>query len=294
MLQVNGYAKINLTLDILGTRADGYHEVAMVMQSIGLHDTIAMEKTEGKVSLSIDVPGLAADASNLAVRAAALIKEHCHLAGGVSMQLTKRIPIAAGLAGGSADAAAVLRGMNALYDLRLSDAELCALGARLGSDIPFVLMGGTMIATGRGEILTRLPAMPRTHVVLAKPPVSVSTSWAYRTYDAEGAARRPDTARIQQAIAQQDRKAIASLLCNVLERVTIKKYAVVETYKTMMREHGALASMMSGSGPTVFALVEERETAEQIAAVMRRETEADVFVTQTTETNDFENTFINL
>ena len=284
LLQVNGYAKINLTLDILGTRGDGYHEVAMVMQSIGLHDTIAMEKTDGAVRLAVDVPGLAADESNLAVRAARLICSRYALAGGVSVALTKRIPIAAGLAGGSADAAAVLRGMNELYALHLPDTELCALGAQLGSDIPFVLMGGTMLATGRGEVLRRLPDMPHTHVVLAKPPVSVSTPWAYKTYDAEGADEHPDNVRIERAIAEGDRKAVASLLCNVLERVTIKKYPVVALYKEMMREQGALASMMSGSGPTVFALAQSARDAERIAAYLRRETDAAVLVTETRNT----------
>lgn len=281
LLQVNGFAKINLTLDIRGTRADGYHEVAMVMQSIGLHDTIAMEQTDGDISLSIDVPGLAADESNLAIRAARLICAHCHIMGGVAMRLTKRIPIAAGLAGGSADAAAVLRGMNALYALRMTDGELCTLGARLGSDVPFVLLGGTMLATGRGEVLRRLSAMPKTYVVLAKPPVSVSTPWAYRAYDAEGTDRHPDNAAIERAIEAGDRSLVASLLCNVLERVTMNEYPIVAEYKAMMQGQGALASMMSGSGPTVFGLVERAEEAKRIAAFLRCETRAAVFVTET-------------
>lgn len=281
VITIDGNAKINLTLDILGKRPDGYHEVAMVMQSIGLHDTIEMEKTDGKILLEINVPWLRADEKNLAWRAAALIQQEYGLTGGVHMKLTKRIPVAAGLAGGSTDAAAVLRGMNQLYGLAICDEKLCELGARLGSDIPFCLLGGTMLSTGRGEILTRLPDMPETWVVLAKPPVSVSTAWAYQNYDEQGAERHPDNEKIQREIARGDRKAIAGLLCNVLESVTIKTYEVISSYKKMMTEQGAMASMMSGSGPTVFGLAESREAAEKIASCLRENTEAEVFVTCT-------------
>ncbi len=281
VIQVDGNAKINLTLDILGKRPDGYHEVAMVMQAISLHDTIAMEKTTGDITLSINVPWLRADEKNLAWRAAKLIQEEYGLTGGVAMKLTKRIPVAAGLAGGSTDAAAVLRGMNELYELNLSDEILCKLGARLGSDIPFCLMGGTMLSTGRGEVLKRLPDMPATWVVLAKPRISVSTAWAYTNYDAKGAEKHPDNERIQQEIARGDRKAVAGLLCNVLESVTINKYDVISKYKQMMMEQGALASMMSGSGPTVFGLAESKASAEKIAAFLRENTDANVFVTRT-------------
>ena len=282
MIKVEGNAKINLTLDILGKRPDGYHEVAMVMQSIGLSDTVEMEKTDGPIELTINVPWLKADEKNLAWRAAALIKEEYKLAGGVRMKLTKRIPVAAGLAGGSTDAAAVLRGMNELYALELSEERLCELGARLGSDIPFCLLGGTMLSTGRGEVLKRLPDLPATWVVLAKPRISVSTAWAYQNYDAQGAKEHPDNERIQQEIAHGDRKAVAGLLCNVLESVTIKKYDVISQYKQMMMQQGAMASMMSGSGPTVFGLAESKETADRIATHMREHTDAYVYVIRTT------------
>ena len=282
MIKVEGNAKINLTLDILGKRPDGYHEVAMVMQSIGLSDTVEMEKTDGPIELTINVPWLKADEKNLAWRAAALIKEEYKLAGGVRMKLTKRIPVAAGLAGGSTDAAAVLRGMKELYALDISEERLCELGAQLGSDIPFCLLGGTMLSTGRGEVLKRLPDLPATWVVLAKPRISVSTAWAYQNYDAQGAKEHPDNERIQQEIARGDRKAVAGLLCNVLESVTIKKYDVISQYKQMMMQQGAMASMMSGSGPTVFGLAERKETADRIAAYMREHTDAYVYVIRTT------------
>ena len=285
MVTVEANAKINLTLDILGKRPDGFHEVAMVMQSIGLHDTLTMEKTEGEIALSINVPWLKADEKNLAWRAAELVRQEYGLTGGVRMELIKRIPIAAGLAGGSADAAAVLKGMNELYNLQMSEARLCELGAKLGSDIPFCLMGGTMLATGRGEVLTRLADMPETWVVLAKPRISVSTAWAYQNYDEQGAERHPDNEAIKKAIARGNRKAVAGLLCNVLESVTIKKYDVIADYKQMMLDKGAMASMMSGSGPTVFGLARNREQAEAIANVLRQNTNADVFVTRTFQMN---------
>ena len=285
MVTVEANAKINLTLDILGKRPDGFHEVAMVMQTIGLHDTLVMEKTERDIELSINVPWLKADEKNLAWRAAELIRQEYGLEGGVRIELTKRIPVAAGLAGGSADAAAVLKGMNDLYGLQLDEEKLCELGARLGSDIPFCIMGGTMLATGRGEVLTRLSDMPETWVVLAKPRISVSTAWAYQNYDEQGADRHPDNEAIRQAIARGNRKAVAGLLCNVLESVTIKKYDVIAEYKQMMLDKGAMASMMSGSGPTVFGLAKSREQAESIADVLRQETNADVFVTRTFQMN---------
>ena len=285
MVTVEANAKINLTLDILGKRPDGFHEVAMVMQTIGLHDTLVMEKTERDIELSINVPWLKADEKNLAWRAAELMRQEYGIEGGVRIELTKRIPVAAGLAGGSADAAAVLKGMNDLYGLQLDEEKLCELGARLGSDIPFCIMGGTMLATGRGEVLTRISDMPETWVVLAKPRISVSTAWAYQNYDEQGAERHPDNEAIKQAIARGNRKAVAGLLCNVLESVTIKKYDVIAEYKQMMLDKGAMASMMSGSGPTVFGLAKSREQAESIADVLRQETNADVFVTRTFQMN---------
>ena len=285
MVTVEANAKINLTLDILGKRPDGFHEVAMVMQTIGLHDTLVMEKTERDIELSINVPWLKADEKNLAWRAAELIRQEYGLEGGVRIELTKRIPVAAGLAGGSADAAAVLKGMNDLYGLQLDEEKLCELGARLGSDIPFCIMGGTMLATGRGEVLTRLSDMPETWVVLAKPRISVSTAWAYQNYDEQGADCHPDNEAIKQAIDRGNRKAVAGLLCNVLESVTIKKYDVIAEYKQMMLDKGAMASMMSGSGPTVFGLAKNREQAESIADVLRQETNADVFVSRTFQMN---------
>lgn len=286
MLTLNANAKINLTLDILGTREDGYHEVAMIMQEISLHDTLSMGKINQGISLTIVIEGqqgtLPADESNLCWKAAALVQKEYNLQEGVEIHLTKRIPMAAGLAGGSADAAAVLKGMNHLFRLGMTEARLCELGAKLGSDIPFCIMGGTMLATGRGEVLTRLPSFPRLSVVLAKPPVGVSTAWAYKTYDAGYDGPHPDNEAMLEAIHGGDAHKAAGLLCNVLEGVTETEHPVIADYKRLMMEHGAMASMMSGSGPTVFGLVREKQQAWHLADTLKKyDGEAGVFVAET-------------
>lgn len=286
LLTLSANAKINLTLDILGTREDGYHEVAMIMQEISLHDTLSMGKINQGISLTIAIEGqkgtLPADASNLCWKAAALVQKEYNLQEGVEIHLTKRIPMAAGLAGGSADAAAVLKGMNHLFRLGMTEARLCELGARLGSDIPFCIMGGTMLATGRGEVLTRLPSFPRLSVVLAKPPVGVSTAWAYKTYDAGYDGPHPDNEAMLEAIHGGDAHKAAGLLCNVLEGVTESEHPVIADYKRLMMEHGAMASMMSGSGPTVFGLVREKQQAWHLADILKKyDGEAGVFVAET-------------
>ena len=286
LLTLSANAKINLTLDILGTREDGYHEVAMIMQEISLHDTLSVGKINQGISLTIVIEGqqgnLPADESNLCWKAAALVQKEYNLQEGVEIHLTKRIPMAAGLAGGSADAAAVLKGMNHLFRLGMTEARLCELGARLGSDIPFCIMGGTMLATGRGEVLTRLPRFPRLSVVLAKPPVGVSTAWAYKTYDAGYDGPHPDNEAMLEAIHGGDAHKAASLLCNVLEGVTETEHPVIADYKRLMMEHGAMASMMSGSGPTVFGLVREKQQAWHLADTLKKyDGEAGVFVAET-------------
>lgn len=286
LLTLSANAKINLTLDILGTREDGYHEVAMIMQEISLHDTLSVGKINQGISLTIAIEGqqgtLPADESNLCWKAAALVQKEYNLQEGVEIHLTKRIPMAAGLAGGSADAAAVLKGMNHLFRLGMTEARLCELGARLGSDIPFCIMGGTMLATGRGEVLTRLPSFPRLSVVLAKPPVGVSTAWAYKTYDAGYDGPHPDNEAMLAAIHEGDAHKAAGLLCNVLEGVTETEHPVIADYKRLMLEHGAMASMMSGSGPTVFGLVREKQQAWHLADTLKKyDGEAGVFVAET-------------
>ncbi len=286
MIQVEANAKINLTLDILGLRPDGYHEVEMVMQSISLFDTIRLEKRPEGIDLHLDVSGLPADDTNLAWKAARLFLDVKKIQTGVFIDIKKRIPIAAGLAGGSADAAGVLIGMNRLFETGLPAEQLCELGEKLGSDVPFCVEGGTMLATGRGEILRRLSDAPSIWVVLAKPPISVSTAWAYKAYDQVGTVCHPDTKAMLKAIADGNVKGITENLANVLEEVTMKAYAIVGDYKRTLTENGAVASLMSGSGPTVFALAKTRADAERAAAsISSLDPEAVVYVVSTSKRN---------
>lgn len=279
MVRVAANAKINLTLDILGRRTDGYHEVSMVMQSVGLSDAVCLSRRPRGIALRLDTPELPADETNLAWKAARLFLDERRIQDGVSIEIEKRIPVAAGLAGGSADAAGVLIGLNRLFGTALSAEALCALGARIGSDVPFCILGGTMLATGRGETLRRLPPMPSATVVLAKPPVGVSTAWAYRMYDRAGAARRPDTEAMLAALASGRVGGVAASLCNVLEAVTAEAHPVIGAYKRVLEANGALAGLMSGSGPTVFALAREESEAFRAAdAVSRADPDAAVFV----------------
>ncbi|SEO46193.1 4-(cytidine 5'-diphospho)-2-C-methyl-D-erythritol kinase [Propionispora vibrioides] len=264
-LQVKAYAKINITLDVLHKRADGYHEVSMIMQAIDLHDTVSLKKQNGDITVEANIPALACDDSNLACRAARLVKENCHIAEGVHIVLDKQIPLAAGLAGGSSNAAAVLKGMNQLWQLGLSQAELEALGASLGSDIPFCLRGGTMLATGRGEILTPLPAMPCCYVVLAKPGICVSTARVYGRYRSAEQVVHPDTQGVIAGLERQDLPAVTQRLCNVLESVTVTEYPLIDELKQSMKRYGVMNSLMSGSGPTVFGLTPDLERANYVA-----------------------------
>ena len=286
MVSVEANAKINLTLDILGVRPDGYHEVERVMQSVGLCDTIHLARRPEGIALRMDGADLPADGTNLAWKAAHLFLDANRIESGVSVVVEKRILIAAGLAGGSTDAAGVLVGMNRLFGTGLSADELCALGEKLGSDVPFCVKGGTMLATGRGEILRRLPDLPQLFVVLAKPPVGVSTAWAYKTFDETGATRRPDTHAMIAALSEGNVAKIADGLLNVLEEATMKAHAVIGDYKRVLAENGAAASLMSGSGPTVFGLAQTRAEAGRAAkALSGLYPDAAVFVVPTAGRN---------
>lgn len=266
---VQSAAKINLTLDILGRRDDGYHEVEMVMQTVGLYDTVRVEAMGSGIELSMNTGDVPADESNLAYKAAKLfLKEH-DIKHGVRIYVEKRIPIAAGLAGGSADAAGMLRAMNRLFYTRMTVADFRRLGAELGSDVPYSIEGGTMLAKGRGEILSRLAEAPPLWVVLAKPPVSVSTAWAYREYDAMSDVRHPDTAAMISAIDRGNGAQVASYIYNVLEHVTKKKHPIIGEYENILRANGAMNAIMSGSGPTIFALAQNENDAKRAADALR-------------------------
>ncbi len=279
-LTVEAHAKINLALDVLGKRSDGYHQVEMIMQTVSLSDTVTLTEIPGEIKVTASDVRLPCNSDNLAYRAAALLRDTLHIDNGVAIHLKKRIPIAAGLAGGSSNAAAVLKGLNQLWQLSLSTEQLMELGAKLGSDVPFCISGGTMRAYGRGELLEALPVMPKAFVVLAKPFVGVSTAWVYRNYRTELVKQHPDIPAMITCLGQGDYDGIASRLCNVLESVTIPAYPAVAQIKRLMTGYGA-ASLMSGSGPTVFGLVSSRKQAEQIETMLRNEVKAQVFVAET-------------
>ena len=262
-LELKALAKINLGLDVLGKRENGYHDVRMIMQSIYLYDTIRIEKTgadEG-ISLCSNLSYLPSDGNNIAYKAAQLLKEEFRIREGVRITLDKHIPVAAGLAGGSSNAAAVLFGMNRMFRLGLSQKELMDRGVKLGADVPYCIMRGTVLAEGIGEELTRLPAMPKCTVLIAKPPVSVSTKMVYEALDAEEIPKHPDIDGIIKGLEEGDLRQIARSMGNVLEDVTIPMHPVIAQIKQEMLEAGAIGAMMSGSGPTVFGLFENRAAA---------------------------------
>lgn len=275
------YAKINIGLDVLRRRADGYHEVKMIMQTVDIYDELVLERRKQPgIELRMDNSELPSGGDNLICRAADLLFREKEITGGVNISLTKRIPIAAGMAGGSADAAAALRGVNELFDLGYSLKELQALGVGLGADIPYCLAGGTMLSEGIGEILTPLPAPPAAHLVIAKPDINVSTAFVYGNLHADSLAWHPDIDGMIAALQKGDLDGITGRLGNVLETVTVKAHPVIEQIKELLRKQGAENALMSGSGPTVFGIFKEKETAERAAeAVERGRLAKQIFVT---------------
>ena len=266
------YAKINLSLDVLGRREDGYHEIRTVMQTIGIFDNVVLRKTEEPgIVLTTDKDYLPTDGRNLMVRAAALLFEAFGLPGGLRMELSKFIPVAAGLAGGSTDAAAVLRGINELYGLGLSAGELAAEGLKLGADVPYCLSGKTMLAEGIGEKLSELKPCPDCSILVSKPRFSVSTKTVYEAFDRVDSVAHPDTDGLIAALERGDLKSMAVCMGNVLERVTGTLHPAIAEIEASMARNGALKAMMSGSGPTVFGIFDDPEKAVFARQAMRRE-----------------------
>jgi len=251
-------AKINLSLDVLRKREDGYHEVEMIMTMVDLADRLEMEELpRDTIIISSQAGYIPLDEKNLAFQAAKLVKDRCGVDKGVYIHLDKRIPVSAGLAGGSTDAAATLRGLNRLWRLGLTDDELRLMAEELGSDVPFCVTGGTAIARGRGEKLEPIPAPPPCWVVLVKPPINVSTADVYGRFRVNEIKRRPQTQAMIQAIERGDFAGVCASLGNVLEDVTISLHPEVRYIKEAMLRLGADGALMSGSGPTVFALVQK-------------------------------------
>ena len=285
-LTVRANAKVNLTLDVLYKRTDGFHQVEMIMQAIELADILNLEgSSNGEINITSNLAHLPCDHRNLAYQAAMLLKNTCQVKNGVHIYIEKNIPMSAGLAGGSADAAGVLLGLNDLWGIGLSLSELENLGAKLGSDVPFCLRGGTALATGRGELLEPLASLPPCYIVLAKPRISVSTAWVYGRYRDNELLIHPDTAGVKLALGQGDLPGVASRLSNMLESVTVPEYPQIKTLKKCMIEYGAMNSLMSGSGPTVFGLALDKGTAEYIAERLGRQSDVEIIITQTVTKN---------
>lgn len=271
-IKLKALGKINLGLDVLGRRPNGYHDVRMVMQTVYLYDQILLEKKkESGISLETNLFYLPVNENNLAYRAAKMLMDEFEIQGGVHISLEKHIPVAAGMAGGSSNAAAVLYGMNRLYQLGLTDQELMERGVKLGADVPYCIMRGTVLAEGIGEELTPLPAMPKCHVLLAKPPISVSTQMVYEKLDAQEVTEHPDIDGIISGLEKGDLHKITSSMGNVLENVTITEHPEIERIKDVMKEEGALNAMMSGSGPTVFGIYDDKSLARRAAERIRKE-----------------------
>ncbi|MGN0331970.1 MAG: 4-(cytidine 5'-diphospho)-2-C-methyl-D-erythritol kinase [Lachnospiraceae bacterium] len=265
-LELKALGKINLGLDVLGRRENGYHDVRMVMQTVYLYDKIFIQKkkTPG-IELETNLFYLPVDENNLAYKAAKLLMDEFHIEEGVKISLEKHIPVAAGMAGGSSNAAAVLFGINRMFELGLTEKDLMDRGVTLGADVPYCVMRGTVLAEGIGEILTPLDPMPKCYVLLAKPPISVSTKMVYEKLDSHEIENHPDIDGILAGLKAQDVYQVASSMGNVLEKVTIEAYPIIEEIKNVMKSKGALGAMMSGSGPTVFGLFEDKSKARDAA-----------------------------
>ena len=263
-------AKVNIGLDVIKRREDGYHEVDMIMQTISLFDKIAIKKTsKAGIHLSANKNFLPVDERNIAYKAAKLLIQDCGITDGVDITIEKNIPVAAGMAGGSTDAAAVLMGMNELFALGLSEEKLMEKGAALGADVPFCIMRGTARATGIGTTLTRISPMPNCSVLIAKPNFSVSTKWVYEHLKLTAQTKHPDIEKLISEIEKKDILTIAGYMENVLESVTVPAYPKIAEIRKQMTECGAVKAMMSGSGPTVFGLFTQEETAKKALRLMR-------------------------
>ena len=269
-IELKALAKINLGLDVLGKRENGYHDVRMIMQSIYLYDEVKIEKKDTpEIEVVSNLNFLPTGEDNIAYKAARLLQEEFKISDGVKITLKKHIPVAAGLAGGSSNAAAVLFGMNRMFRLGLSQKSLMERGVKLGADVPYCIMRGTVLAEGIGEELHKLPAMPKCTVLIAKPPVSVSTKTVYEALDSKEITEHPDIDGIIEGLERQDLKKIAGCMGNVLEDVTIPMHPVIDEIKQVMKDCGALGAMMSGSGPTVFGLFESRAGARDAQRCIR-------------------------
>lgn len=262
--EINAYGKLNLGLDVIGKREDGYHLVRMIMQSVKLRDKLEFGKNvSDAIAIETNVRYLPINENNLIYKAIELIRNEYGIRDGITVKLDKRIPVAAGMAGGSADAAAAIKAMNKLFGLNMNPERMAELGLRLGADVPYCLMGGTALAEGIGDRLTRLKPVPEATVLLVKPAVSISTKQVYEKIDSVDCYAHPDIDGLIAAIEAEDLLKMCSLFGNVLENVSCNDYPVITDIKKRMLLLGADGAMMSGSGPTVFGIFTDREAAER-------------------------------
>lgn len=276
------YAKVNLGLDVVRRRPDGYHEVKMIMQTVGIYDVLTFEKKEEKgIFLSVEDENIPCDKRNLIYRAAEMIFEEYPVREGVQITLIKNIPVAAGMAGGSTDAAAVFHGLNELFDLKMTEERMREMGVKIGADVPYCLMGGTALSEGIGEILTPLPGPSFAYVAVAKPSLFISTKYVYENLHADRLTSHPDIDGMVQALKDGSLSGITDRMENVLETVTEREYPVIAEIKKIMKAQGAENALMSGSGPTVFGIFkEEAKASAAIRLISEKQLAGQVFVTE--------------
>ncbi|MBQ7740747.1 MAG: 4-(cytidine 5'-diphospho)-2-C-methyl-D-erythritol kinase [Eubacterium sp.] len=276
-IKVKAYAKINLLLDICAKRSDGAHDLCMIMQSVGIYDTVTVERKGRNITISSNISDIPLDEKNIAHKAAiAFLKANKIRSRGIHIHLEKNIPHQAGLAGGSADGAAVIVALNKLFDCNLNEDELCKIGIKVGADVPFCIKGGTLLAQGKGEILSSVKPLRKCFIVLAKPDFGVNTGEAFRAFDENGKVHSPDCLGMLKAVYYRDLFEISSKMENVFEQfIEVPNRIYI---KEIMRNNGALGVCMSGSGPTIFGIYDSKEAAESTAAELK-EYAKDIFVT---------------
>lgn len=279
-MREKAYGKVNITLDVVGKREDGYHLLKMIMQNIDIYDVITIEKIESGIEITCNKPYVPTDERNLAYKAAKLFKDTFNITSGVSINIKKNIPVAAGLAGGSTDCAAVLKIMNKLFQVNADNKKLMELGVKLGADVPYCINGGTALCEGIGEVLTPLKPFKNHIIVLVKPPFGVSTKEVYKNFDLGRVKNHPETDKVISYMSEDNLYEVAKNMKNLLENVTLKKHKVISSIKSEMESLGAIKAMMSGSGPTVFAFFDDMMKAQRCYDEMKKKYN-DTFITRT-------------
>lgn len=269
-IQMKALAKVNLGLDVIRRREDGYHEVKMIMQTVRLYDRIILEKTQKGISMETNLSFLPVNEQNIAYRAAKMLMDEFHIQSGLHIKIDKHIPVAAGMAGGSTDGAAVLYGVNKIFELGLTKRQLMERGVKLGADVPYCIMRGTVLSEGIGEILTPVSSLPDCHILIAKPPVSVSTKHVYENLKLDKIEKHPDIDGMVEALRIENLHGVTQRMENVLETVTIPEHPEIQQIKELMIKEGALNALMSGSGPTVFGIFDDREKGMRARDLLRK------------------------